>query len=534
MADTAPIRTVRPPEPDLVPPPGPRSRRVAIILAAGAVGALALPLGRVGIGWLLTGLAVASAAWSVRLAARPVGARERGSGPADRWFRAAMGAVAVALLAVAGVRAAGWLVALCVVTAAGVGSYALVGGARWVELLRAAVELPAEAVRASLATIGGARPAPYRSVADRSAGAYPRWRAAVGVLLGVALLVVFGALFRAADPAFARLLTTWAGAMSVVEIVRAACALALVTAVTLGTTNLLLRGTSPAREPARAERAPANADWVEWAVPLLMLDVLFGVFAYIQLDIVFRGHTFVLGPGGPTYASFARTGFAQLLVVTLLTLGVFAALARWAGRGSRGRRALLRVLGGALGVFTLLIVASAVRRMGIYAEAYGFTRARLLADAAEVWLGLVFVTILVAGVRLRATWLPRAVLAAGVAVLLGLVALNPDAYVARTVIGRYHHDGHLDAVYLSTLSADALPQINTLPEIDRECILALVARDLIERDPWYGWNAGREVARASLRERPLAWLPPDALPYPRPADFPRSPVAPELPKICWP
>jgi hypothetical protein len=353
-----------------------------------------------------------------------------------------------------------------------------------------------------------------------------------GVVVGVGLLIVFGWLFRSADPVFADRLTTWVDAVSTAEVVRAVAALALVTAVTLGATNLLLRG--PAGDgrdaPAPTERAPVSTDWLEWAVPLLMLDVLFGVFAYVQLGIVFQGHTYVLGPGGPTYAGFARTGFAQLLLATLLTLGVFAALARLAGRGSRGRRALLRVLGGALGVFTLLVVASAVRRMGIYAEAYGFTRPRLLADAAEVWLGLVFVGILAAGVRLRATWLPRAVLAAGVAVLLGLAALNPDAYIARTVIGRYHHDGHLDSAYLSTLSADAVGEIDTLGELERSCILALTARDLIEPDPWYAWNAGREVARAALSAHPLAWHPPD----PIPADLPRNYPAGPQPEICWP
>jgi hypothetical protein len=361
------------------------------------------------------------------------------------------------------------------------------------------------------------------------------WRPVAGLLVGVVLLLVFGALFRGADPAFARLLNTWATAVSTAEIARAFAALVLVTALTLGTTNLLLRRGGSVLGPAsgghaRAERAPTSTDWVEWAVPLFMLDVLFGVFAYVQLDIVFQGHSFVLGPGGPTYAVFARTGFAQLLVVTLLTLGVFAALARWAGRGSRARRALLRLLGGALGGFTLLIVASAVRRMEIYTEAYGFTRTRLLGDAAEVWLGLVFVAILAAGVRLRASWLPRAVLAAGVAVLLGLAALNPDAYIARTVIGRFHHDGHLDSAYLSTLSADAVGEIDTLGEVERACILALTARDLTGRDPWYAWNAGREVARDALRQHPLAWHPPDALP----ADLPRNYPAGPQPEICWP
>ncbi len=47
-------------------------------------------------------------------------------------------------------------------------------------------------------------------------------------------------------------------------------------------------------------------------------------------------------------------------------------------------------LRGALGllcVLTLVVVVSALHRMSLYQQAYGYTRLRLLVDAFEGWLG---------------------------------------------------------------------------------------------------------------------------------------------------
>ena len=90
-----------------------------------------------------------------------------------------------------------------------------------------------------------------------------------------------------------------------------------------------------------------------------------------------------------------------------------------------------------------------------------------------------------------------------------VVALNPDAYIARTVIARYHHDGHLDAAYLSVLSADAVPEIERLPEPYRSCVLAGLTGRPSTVDGWYAVNAGR---RAALKARPPE---PGAVPCPQ-------------------
>ena len=39
-------------------------------------------------------------------------------------------------------------------------------------------------------------------------------------------------------------------------------------------------------------------------------------------------------------------------------------------------------------MLTLVVVASALYRMHVYQEAYGFTQLRLLVDVFEGWLGL--------------------------------------------------------------------------------------------------------------------------------------------------
>ena len=96
------------------------------------------------------------------------------------------------------------------------------------------------------------------------------------------------------------------------------------------------------------------------------------------------------------------------------------AVDRWWLRGSLGALCLL----------TLVVVASALHRMDLYKDAYGFTRLRLVVDLFEGWLGLVVVAVIAAGIGLRGRWLPRFALLSGATLLLGLAVANPDAWIA--------------------------------------------------------------------------------------------------------
>jgi hypothetical protein len=153
-------------------------------------------------------------------------------------------------------------------------------------------------------------------------------------------------------------------------------------------------------------------------------------------------------------------------------------------------RRLLRVLVGTLCATSVVVVISAIHRMWLYQQAYGFSTERVMVVTIELWLGAVFVLIAVAGIRMTARWLPRAVLLAGAVALLGLAAINPDRLIADRNIDRYEQTGLLDTDYLLSLSQDVEPALQRLPEEVRQCARY---RDR-GPDAWYEFNVSRSRA----------------------------------------
>jgi MFS family permease len=210
-----------------------------------------------------------------------------------------------------------------------------------------------------------------------------------------------------------------------------------------------------------------------------------------QLSVMFGGHAYLRRTTGLTYADYVHQGFGQLTVATALTLVVVAVAGRKAARASTRDRLILRATLGALCVLTLTVVSSALFRLHVYEEAYGFTQLRLLASVFEAWLGLVIAMVMVAGIRLSARWLPRAVLVSGAVAVLALAAVNPDGYVASRNVDRYLQTGKADWGYLAGLSADAVPALRELPVQVQPCVLAPDRRT----EDWLEWNLGRARSR---------------------------------------
>jgi hypothetical protein len=227
---------------------------------------------------------------------------------------------------------------------------------------------------------------------------------------------------------------------------------------------------------------------------------------------MFGGHAYVQRTTGLTYADYVHQGFGQLTVATVLTLLVVAVAARRAPRSTPRDRVVLRAVLGVLCGLTLVVVASALYRMHVYEQAYGFTRLRLLVSVFEAWLGLVVVLVMAAGLRLRAWWVPRAVLVSGAVALLLLAAANPDAFIARHNVERYQTTGRLDPAYLAGLSADAVPAL-TAAGAELGCVRAAQPA----HDDWLEWNLGRSRAahRAGTQlEHPSLDLCTDGYPTP--------------------
>jgi hypothetical protein len=307
---------------------------------------------------------------------------------------------------------------------------------------------------------------------------------------GVSLLLVavFGALFASADAVFASWLDVVVPDLTVDTLVLRVFVTAVVGGLALAASYVALN--APDVEVlAPATGAPVRRPF-EWLVPVGLVVALYVGFVAAQLSAMFGGHDYVRATTGLTYAEYVHEGFGQLTVATLLTLGVVAAAARKASRATARDRLVLRGVLGALCLLTLVVVASALSRMHVYEEAYGFTRLRLLVSVFEGWLGLLVVLVMAAGVRLSGWWVPRAAVLSAGSVLLGLAMLNPDGYVAQHNVDRYAETGKADWAYLAGLSADAVPALEELPAHVRSCVLGSGVAD----DDWLEWNLGRARA----------------------------------------
>jgi signal transduction histidine kinase len=442
-------------------------------LGVGVLGGIVLPFRELGLGTFL----VLLAAGGVILTA----SKRRDS------FPLTCAGLCVLLAAVPMVRAAVWIDVLCLMAGAGLCMAAVTGGRTLPGFVLAGFSWPLAGLR-GIPWLGRTLGRTF----GRSGAVGPRAAVLRTLAWSALLLVVFGALFGSAD---ALLAEWWSSVLPDVTlgsgVLRGFVTVAVFGSV-LGAAYLALN--PPEVDPDPSPVRPLTHRF-EWLAPVMVVNAVFAAFLVAQAAVVFGGHDYVVRTTGLTYAEYSHQGFGQLSVATALTLLVIWAAARKVSRETWADRMWLRVSLGLLCAQTLVVVFSALHRMNVYQNAYGYTQLRLLVDVFEGWLGLLVVAVVAAGVVLRADWLPRFALISGVVALLGLAAVNPDAWIARHNIDRYHDTGHVDWTYLRSLSQDAVPVLADLPEAERVC--ALPGRRTSD-DDWLEWNLGRSRARDAL------------------------------------
>jgi hypothetical protein len=443
-------------------------------ITAGTSAAMLLPGARDGLGLVVVAVALAIAA----AFAGP---------PAPRGRSVLLGALALALAASAVVRDAGWVVTGELVAAVALGSLAMSAPRTWRATVLASSVAP-------LRLVGGARR--VAAAACRALPAASSRRALAlgrGLVLAGLLVAIFGSLFAAGDRAFAQV----AGGLLPDELPlddapARLIVFGLVTALAGALAGAARVVDAPIRKPLlRIGRS-------EWLLALGALNALFALFVGVQVAVLFGGDGYVRDTAGLTYAQYARSGFAQLVVVALLTVAVVAAALRWARTAGERERRVLRALLAALCLLTLVVLASALHRLGLYEQAFGFTRTRLAANAFLLFDAALFTLVIVALASARRDWLPRAAVLLTALSALAFWVSDPDRRIAAHNVERYEATGRIDVRYLAGLSADAVPEFARLPQPLRDGALALQRDRLARADGFASANLARERARRAL------------------------------------
>jgi hypothetical protein len=342
------------------------------------------------------------------------------------------------------------------------------------------------------------------------------WLAAIvrGLVIAIPILVVFIALLGSADIVFADYVDSalrWFDLERLARWLRQTLVVLLSAVFFLGALLLALR--EPRVRRLIGLEKPVLAPFlgfIEAVVVLGAVDLLFTTFVVIQFAYLFGGQENITATGY-TYAEYARRGFGELMAVAFLSLGLIMALGSWTQREDKVRKRWFNGLCSALVGLVGVILVSALKRLLLYENAYGFTRLRTYTHVAIIWMGvlfLVFLGLLLIG-RLRRFALVASLGMLGFAATLNL--LNIDAFIVRMNANRLEATDQIDIQYLASLSEDAVPGMVELVEgttqaVRTELLPQLACRRamLLESDSryagWQSYHRSRTTAKGLLNE----------------------------------
>lgn len=334
-----------------------------------------------------------------------------------------------------------------------------------------------------------------------------------GAAIALPIVAVFAVILANADPVLATLRDDLADTLARLEFGPRLAFFSAILVLAVGSGGLIVRGTEVST-PGMARRPSLRLGDTERLIVCGAVASLFAAFLLLQLSYLF-GNAPARAGSGITFAEYARHGFAELTAVATLCALLLIALDRAATPGARDR--WVRVLALAIIVEVQVLLISALRRLWMYEEAYGFTTLRLYAHVYMIAVGVVLALL---GWELWRTLSPdrlaRRAAAIGAIALLVLTVWNHEAWIVRENVARYRETGQLDAIYLQGLSPNAVPAIVAslplLPDATADTLRGMLRwrYSPTAMDPacrWFEWNLRRRQAADAVRAAGLVAEP---------------------------
>ncbi|GAB4502415.1 MAG: hypothetical protein Fur0035_19670 [Anaerolineales bacterium] len=365
------------------------------------------------------------------------------------------------------------------------------------------------------------------------------WPVLRGLLLAVPVLAFFAGLLSSADAVFAARLADLVRLFrleNLPEYIFRAMYISVIAYALLGTyLHAALRSADEKLLGVEKPLVTPFFGFTEAAIVLGALAALFGGFVFIQFQYFFGGLTNIRLDGF-TYADYARRGFGELVMTAFFSLLLLLGLGSLTRRESDSQRRIFSGLGALIVALVGVMLVSAYQRLALYEIAYGFTALRTYTHVFIFWLAL----LLAATVALEATRRLRhfalAALLAAIGFAATLLLMNVDGFIVRQNVARDISGREVDAAYLASLSADAIPALaeryasDSVSAATRDELGAALACARYEQeraapdDSWQAFHLSRWLAQKTLTSLDLSAYTIDASNYPYPVTTPLGKV----------
>ena len=167
-------------------------------------------------------------------------------------------------------------------------------------------------------------------------------------------------------------------------------------------------------------------------VPVVFVYIIFFISQWSYYISGFTGDL----PLALSYAAYAREGFFQLCVVSVINLLLTLTVAIFAKRREGKRSRVLTVTAIVFSVCTLVLISTAVAKMVMYINNYGLTPKRIYATWFMVFLGIVFILLILSRFIKKVKVIALS-LAVFVIMLAGLSLSGTDRFIADYNVDRY-------------------------------------------------------------------------------------------------
>ncbi len=196
-------------------------------------------------------------------------------------------------------------------------------------------------------------------------------------------------------------------------------------------------------------------------VPLLCIYVIFFIS---QWKYYISGFTGIL-PEEFSYAEYAREGFFQLCIVSIINFMVIISVVLFMRRHNKVSTLLLKTLSIIFSLFTLVLISTAVAKMVMYIDCYGLTPKRVYATWLMFVLAIIFILIIFKQFvpKLKAVATSFAIC---IVMFATLSLSNIESFIARYNVDRYIN-GSLETVdmeAMNDLGISAVPELVRLAE----------------------------------------------------------------------
>jgi hypothetical protein len=213
-----------------------------------------------------------------------------------------------------------------------------------------------------------------------------------------------------------------------------------------------------------AYQATKIAPKITVIIAVIPLVFLYIVFFISQWDYYVSGFTGNL-PTEFSYAEYAREGFFELCVVSVINFIIIISIVLLMRRDITKKSIILKIISITFSICTLILITTAIAKMFMYIESYGLTPHRVYATWFMLLIASIFIVIIISQFvsRLKAVVVSFII----TVVFLSILSLsNVDGLIAKYNINRYINGtlNTVDMIAMDELGEAAIPELVRLAE----------------------------------------------------------------------